>query len=384
MRRRDFVRAAAAGAAPLLAGSNAWADREPRGPAQTPTSVSPAATVALHYVTWLDEEAWSFASTWPILDPKDPVPRRYRSDDPEVMRRHNAQATHHGFVWLWSWWGRGAVLGGDGVLQRYLDEDPASAVQLMILYEGGGILSADRDGFFSFDTARNSRLFVEDMAHLERAYFSNPRYAHRFFRIEGRPVVFVWVSRNFIGAWPEAVASARGEASFYLVGSEFGLGLSEDGRTALVRSNLAEATAPLDAVSGYGIYERAFVPPSGRLDAAYTARYAAAIRSWAEILLGVAPHAKFIPPLQFAYDDHYYRPEARNPSLVSDTQESLEVARATRALLDDARAGDPRYRNVLPIVLVVSWNEHIEGTAIEWTVEHGSRYLQTVASTFRG
>jgi hypothetical protein len=263
----------------------------------------------------------------------------------------------------------------------WLEGDTGAPVQLILLYEATGILAPSREGFFDFDDPENHRQFVDDMAYLERTYWSNPRYAHRFFRLDGRPALFTWNSLNFMGAWPAAVASARQEAAFYLVGSEFGIDLWPDGRPR-VRSNLAEVVAPLDAVSSYGICDPRFVPDSGRLDATYAGRYERALRGWAELLLTVAPHARFIPPLQFAFDDHYARPKARHPPLGSSGQEAIAVARVARRLVDDARSGDPRYRNVLPVVFVVSWNEHIEGSAIEWTYEHPYGYLAAALSAF--
>jgi hypothetical protein len=195
-------------------------------------------------------------------------------------------------------------------------------------------------------------------------------------------VLFAWVSRNFTGAWPAAVAEARQQAAFYLVGSEFLLDLRPDGRP-LVRDDLAEALAPLDAVSGYGIYDPRYVPASGHLDATYASRYDQALRGWAELVTSLAPHARFVPPLQFAFDDHYYRPAARNPPLQSSIEEAIAVARVPRGLLDDARAGDARYRSVLPLVFLASWNEHLEGSAVEWTDEHGYGYVTTASRVFR-
>jgi len=365
---------------PLALASPARAQRAPGLGRERP---QPFATVALHYMTWLDDSLWPIAGTQPITDPRTRAPAPYSVSDPGVFRRQNAQAEAHGFVWLWSWWGRGAVGGGDGVLRSYLASDPASPVQLIILYEARGLLAVDADGFFSFDDPQNQRRFVDDMAYLGRSYFDNPAYAGRFFRIDGRACVFPWVSRNFTGAWPAAVATARQQASFYLVGAEFGLELEPDGLTPHVRGNLAEVCAPLDAVSAYGIYDPQFVPPSGHLDASYTSRYQRSIRGWSQLLGRIAPNVAFIPPLQYAFDDHLARPTAHHPTLTSDPDEALAVAHATRSLIEDARAGDPRYRNVLPVVFCVSWNEHVEGTAIEWTVEHGYAYLQATATSFR-
>jgi hypothetical protein len=379
MKRRDFVLTAAAGV-PLAVGTKAFAYSEPTAEPREPESL--VATLAPHYMTWLEQQSWSFASTWPILrDPDYPLPRGYDSEDPFIYRAHDKAAARHGFVWLWSWWGRERSPGGDRTLRSYLDGDPASPVQLILLYEATGLLASSREGFFDFSDAANHRQFVDDMAYLDRTYWSNPRYARRFFRLDGRPALFTWNSRNFTGAWPAAVASARQQTGFYLVGSEFTLDLGPDGRPT-VRSDLAEVAAPLDAVSSYGIYDPRFVPDSGQLDAAYAGRYEQALRGWAEILLTAAPHARFIPPLQFAFDDHYARPGARHPTLSSSGEQAIAVARVARRLVDDARSGDTRYRNVLPLVFVVSWNEHIEGSAIEWTYEHPYGYLSAALSAF--
>jgi hypothetical protein len=334
-------------------------------------------------MTWLDERSWPFASTWPVLrNPAYPLPRGYDSDDPVILRAHNRRAERHGFAWLWSWWGRAGVRGGDATLRRYLDADPLATVPLLVLHESYGILEADRDGFFDFDDPANFRRFVDDVAWLDRTYWSNPLYTRRFLRVDGRPVLFAWASRQFTGAWAAAVGAARQQAAFYLVGSEFLLDLRPDGRP-LVRDDLAERLSPLDAVSGYGIYDPRHVPPSGHFDASYRSRYEQALRGWAELVTSVAPGVGFVPPLQFAFDDRYVRPEARHPPLLSSAEEAVAAAKVTRALLDDARTGDPRYRSVRPLVFLVSWNEHLEGSAVEWTDEHGYRYVMVADRAFR-
>jgi hypothetical protein len=384
VRRRDFVRAAAA-ALPFARAAAADADPPGRG---TPTPQGPktlepgVGTVALHYMTWLQERSWSFASTWPVLhDPFFPLPQGYDSLDPFIIGEHNRRAESHGFAWLWSWWGRTAVAGNDATLRHYLDVDPEATVPLLILHESTGILEAHANGFFDFDNPVNFRRFVDDVAFLDRTYWSNPRYARRFLRVDDRPVLFMWVSRNFTGAWPEAVAAARRVAGFYLVGSEFLLDLRPDG-SPLVRPDLAEVLAPLDAVSGYGIYDPRYVPLSGHLDDEYRGRYEQAVRGWGELVTRIAPKVGFIPPLEFAFDDRYVRPNGHNPPLVSTVDEAIAAGKVTRGLLDDAMV-DARYRSVRPIVFLVSWNEHLEGSAVEWTYERGYQYAIIADRAFR-
>jgi len=382
VRRRDFVRAAAA--ALPLAPAVAWAaDHDSPTPTGPEAKEPPVATLALHYMTWLQVQSWSDASTWPVLhDPAFPLPRGYDSDDPLIIGEHNRRAQHHGFAWLWSWWGRSGVAGGDATLRHYLDVDPGATVPLLLLHESTGILEVRPDGFYDFDDPVNFRRFVDDVAWLDRTYWSDRRYADRFFRVDGRPVLFAWASRQFTGAWAAAVEAARQQARFYLVGSEFLLDLRPDGRPR-VRDDLPEVLAPLDAVSGYGIYDPRYVPLSGHFDEGYRARYEQAIRGWAELVTQVAPGVGFVPPLQFAFDDRFVRPEARHPPLLSTVEEAIAAAKVTRGLLDDARTGDPRYRSVRPLVFLVSWNEHLEGSAVEWTDEHGYGYVMVADRAFR-
>ena len=74
------------------------------------------------------------------------------------------------------------VPGGDPTLRRYLDLDPGATVPLMVLYEATETLVANRGGLFDFDDSANLRRFVDDVVFLDGAYWSNPRYAHRFLR----------------------------------------------------------------------------------------------------------------------------------------------------------------------------------------------------------
>ena len=178
-------------------------------------------------------------------------------------------------------------------------------------------------------------------------------------------------------------ARAREAAPFYLVGSELVLDLEEDTRTPRVREDLAAVLEPLDAVSSYGTYDPRYVPKSGRLDGDYTTRVDAALRGWAELLSATAPGKRLIPPLQFAFDDRYVRPGSGNPPLDATGAEALDAATRVRAILAAAAAGDPHLASVLPLVFLVSWNEHLEGSAIERTDEHGYTYLLTTLGAFR-
>jgi len=297
--------------------------------------VPPGAIPVLgHYANW-----WTIPGQWAqaATRPKNGI---YSSDDPAVIVEHNRLMLAAGIVPLVSWWGAGA-LAGDRFLNQYL---PIAGPQLGLLYEaiGEGRL-APNGSRIDFNDGAVVAQFIGEMEHLRDAYFDGPS-GHRFFRVDGRPVVFIWITGAFRGPFDAVAAGVR--EFVYLVGSEFHI-------PAYIPAGHGQIVRGLDAITAYGFYDTDRYPEE--MNDAFLAGYTNGIRQWREVLTAEAPGVQLIPPMTFAYD------ERNIPDRVGYVfRSSSEVARRYAKLVR-SYVGTP---GVLPMAYCTSLTEWIEGSPI--------------------
>jgi hypothetical protein len=247
------------------------------------------APVLAHYVTWHSSGAsnWLDAPALPLR--RDTPAGGYGSLNPSIIAQHNAEMEANGILPMTSWWGPDAY-SGDKFLDVYL---PISGPHTALLYEavGPGRLSDGPAIPVDFTIPDVADQFVREMEHLRNKYF-NGAHGQRFLRIDGRPVVFIWVSHAFRGPF-ESVA-ARVREFVYLVGSEFTV-------PAVITTDHEQVLRGLDAVTSYGFYD------TGRyafdMDDRFLSEYTTALRKWQGLLGKVSPKLKLIPPMTFSYDE---------------------------------------------------------------------------------
>ena len=338
--------------------SSAFADESP--PAQTVVSRRPAGPIEVmafaHYVNWLSQEDWG-SKTASI-----PLSGTYDSDDPETIRLHNREFLEHGITPLISYWGQNHR-AGDEFYDLYLSIE--SPVKIGVLFEADRLLKRGRDGKIDFNDRENIGLFTDAMAHLDRKYFSNPKYRDRFARIDGKPVVFVWLTNAMRGPFQAAITAARQEEDFYLIGSNFNMATS-------ILDEWKEFLPYLDAVSAYGTYDPYFINKFGGVDRNYVDQYMAGMRGWSKWLEENAPNTVIIPPMSFSYDDRYDRPGSKNPNYFMDFRTANYFTSQVRLALECGANNDQYYRRVFNAVNITSFNEHFEGTAIEPSFHRGN------------
>lgn len=278
----------------------------------------------------------------------------YDSRSPGVVREHLALSKQYGIDhWICSWWGPGSW--EDETLKRHVlpelerdrSESPEDAVEFCLLYEAGGLLGLDPGEGIIFDTARTN-LFVSHFRYLADTYFDHPAYR----RVEGRPVVYLYLSRTFGGDYVRALAGARAAAeargyTLHLVGDEVYWHEPDPDRLRL-----------LDAVTPYNLHG----PPeySGATDwTGFLADCERLQRRWREAAL--AAGVGYIPGLMPGFDSngaapgvHYILPRAIRPGAGPDSFLEAMAASAERLL-------DPALREAA----LTSFNEWHEGTQIE-------------------
>ena len=332
------------------------------------TSASEESKIGIfaHYCNWhiknQNISSWRYANTIPLRY-SPPGILGYDSQDKRIIAEHNAEMKANGIIPLISWWGPN-TRPGDKFLRTYLSVD--SDVQIGILYEVTVRLIKNNTGRFSFDDPRNVRRFIEDITHLHETFFT--RFPQRFYKMDGRPVVFIWLSHAFKGRFDLAVQKLREKIPVYIIGSDINI-------YSHFRPDLISTVRGVDAISAYGIYAPNSTRQSGgHLNRDYVDKYAKSLRDWSTWAENNVPNVKLIVPIEFMFRDN-----RSNPELRSTPMEASYLLSKIQEFFVKSKCG-----NVLPYVLVVSYNEHYEGTSIEPTVEYGSFYLDLLRTIFRG
>ena len=140
-------------------------------------------------------------------------------------------------TWICSWWGPESW--EDETLQTVvlptLSKDSAErpAIDFCLLYESAGLLDFDPERGIEFTPALTSR-FRAHFKYIAGKYFAHPAYR----RIEGKPVVYLYLSRTFSRDFADAIAEIRQTVSelgysMFLIGDEVYWGEPNRERIAL-------------------------------------------------------------------------------------------------------------------------------------------------------
>ncbi|MCH9022834.1 MAG: glycoside hydrolase family 99-like domain-containing protein [Planctomycetes bacterium] len=305
--------------------------------------------IGAYYYPWYYEPGqgrnrWRRTLRQHLKSPQQPKAGLYRSNDPKVIGEHISQSVRAGIsFWAVSWWGQKHHSAGN-FRNAILKHPDAGQLKYAILYESTGRLSRPQNPDFSN--------WLTDLAYLEETFFSHPQY----LRIEGKPVVFIYLSRVYFRDKGHEILKQTRERfpQIYLIGDDvFGPGY----QSAWAKN--------FDAVTCYDVYGQSI----GRLGATQKAldylaenfRYAKAQAN----RVGTA----FIPTVAPGYNDTAVRkghpPRAR---YFTDSKNPKEGG-LFRAMIDqvalpnlDARCGH--------IMMVNSFNEWYEDTQIEATSGH--------------
>jgi hypothetical protein len=303
-------------------------------------ALAPAAdalTIGAYYYAWYEPAQWEKG----YIRSQEPWLGEYDSRDPATIRQHYEWAQRYGVdVFIASWWGTGGAK--DVTLRDHVLPSPARGrTRLALLYESTKLgLTDNRVVFGDAEIAT----LLADFDYLAATYLGHPAY----YRIGGRPVVFLYVSRIYRGRYAEALTTLRTHVlerhglDLYLVGDEVDWDIGPArGRIRLY-----------DAITGYTLYSR-MQPPTGFLRLAEQ-------RMRAFRRMAAQEEVAFVPGALPGYDDTGIRPE-------EDHYVLAEPGLFGRMLRLAGRYVDAR----LDLMTVTSWNEWHEDTQIEPTAESG-------------
>ncbi len=317
--------------------------------------------VGAHYYLWFptrfEGETYLRARLRPA---QAPLLGEYSSLSPAVAEQHIAWASEFGVdFFTLDWWPR------DPHRRLRIDQGVLAArnigeIRFCIFYELWDLGYDEASGFTVFDRATVER-FLADMEEIARSYFSHPSY----LRVEGRPVIILYVTRTATGLFPEAMRRYRqrmaelgrdpyviGDEIFWCVAREDGAGSTDEpqrGRIAL-----------FDAITAYNLYDSSRIMQAGYGASSTLVSDSRALYQRYRQAAGGRP---VIPLALPGYNDrgvrpevdHYVIPRAWSPGTAEGTFLAEWLDRFTLPLIDTS----------LPMMLVTSWNEWSEDTAIE-------------------
>lgn len=163
---------------------------------------------------------------WETVKEFAPLLGLYDSSDPAVIRQHVEWAIEYGIDgFLVEWFGRLPL--GDAVpldqnlatLRTILPDYPD--FEFAVFYDQV-IRFGNQTANLRFDDQDRRRTFLEDLDYVARSNFDHPNY----FRINGRPVVAIYLTRAASGDYADLIDEARttmesyGEGRPFIVGDE--------------------------------------------------------------------------------------------------------------------------------------------------------------------
>lgn len=310
-----------------------------------------AATVGAYYYPWYGPNGHHYNDVMRMHltpDAQPPALGTYSSRDPNVIATHIDQS-HRGNISMWSmsWWGPGSY--EDSTIRNNVLAHPrAGELSYTIHYETSGRLGSS--------SAPNYARFQTDMRYLGQNIFNNPSY----MRIDGRPVIVLYLSRDYFrnpAGW-DALASMR-----TMMQTEFGYDPYVIGDHFF--GSLAPGAANLDGVTAFDIYGQAFgtrptdLTRINRLEDIYDVVQRAVDSVGTDFIPGVTPGYNDTavrdgnPP-----SPRYLTNSGYGPSTQGSTMREM-LDRAVLPHLDD---------DVNDLILVNSFNEWHEDTQIEPTI----------------
>ncbi len=304
--------------------------------------------VGVYYYPWFRQPApgelgqWKRVMRLRLKTPQKPEVGLYDSRKPEVIGAHIAQSLRGGVsFWAVSWWG--PEHHTDKVLRDAILTHPeAGKLKYAILYESTGRLG-------SLKAPRYDN-WIDDLAYMQKTYFDHPNY----LRIDGKPVVFVYLTRVYFRNKGHDVLREMRERfpKLYLVGDDvFGAGYK------------AEWAKSFDAITAYDVYGQSVGRFGGTRKALdfLTKNYGDAKEAAHSV--GTA----FMPTIAPGYNDTAVRPGHPGRARYFTDVESSKEGDIFRAMIRDVAMPhlDSRCDRIM---MVTSFNEWYEDTQIEPTL----------------
>jgi len=317
--------------------------------------------VGAHYYVWYPRnfEGGNYLRAR-LSPPQEPLLGEYSSASPAVVAQHIAWASQSGIdFFTLDWWP--SAPERNALIDRVVLAAPnIGAIRFCIFYELGD-LGYDKDsGQLLFDESRVER-FLSNMDEIASRYFGHPSY----LKVGGRPVIVLYVSRTATGRFAEAMSRFRSRMTGrgidpYVIGDEIFWLVARDDGTGYTADPQLGRIALFDALTAYNLYDSTRTSQAGYGASSTFVSDARALYERYRLAAGDTP----LVPLAFpGYNDRGVRLEADHYAIPREWASGAGEGSFFAEWLD--RFALPLIDARLPMMLITSWNEWNEDTAIE-------------------
>jgi hypothetical protein len=323
--------------------------------------------VGAHYYTWFPANFDQGYLRKEIRPKQKPLLGKYCSTDPAVIEQHAAWCSEYGIDFLTLDWWPTRTAENKAFLETFLNVPNLEDIRFCIHYETWELGFDNECGATRFDD-RAVHAFLADMRMFAEGVFKHPSY----LKVNGRPVIILYLTRTFHGKYVEAMKRFRAEMAGlgvnpYVIGDEAFWGVIAADGGIKSRPGGAESPQPsrirlFDAITAYNMYDW-----SRKEHAGYAARSSfvpdvAAL--WGEYADAAAEQGvAFVPDIVPGYNDRGVRLVEDHYAIPRQWDEGLPEGSLLAESFD--RLAFPFVAPGLNMILITSFNEWNEDTAIE-------------------
>ena len=335
--------------------------------------------VGAYYYLWNPENLAGATLRAHLVPPQAPPPGLVDSRNPQTAARDIAHAAAAGVdFFAIDWWPYDPGYSGrdyrqaDAAMTDFLAAPDLGRIKFAMFYETWnlGFQPLRESTPVSFQMELH---FDADMLHFAQAYFPNPSY----LRIDGRPVVFLYLTRTLTGDVAGLIQGARTVLRAhgfdpYFIGDEVYWRVTPETLSpagpVLTTTPQVERIAQFDAVTSYTLYDGdtqpAFAPVAdssgypGTTKIAQDQRYLLTV--YRDATGGRVP---VVPDVSPGFNDRGYRLATNHPA---EPRQWLPGAAPASTLDHLFRCvAIPELDPALPLMMVTSWDDWNEDTGVE-------------------
>jgi glycoprotein endo-alpha-1,2-mannosidase len=315
-----------------------------------------------HYYHWFPQNFPHGYLRGTLAPQQEPLLGEYNSNDPRVAAQHIEWASSAGIDFFTLDWWPTRPQQNAAIDRGFLKAPNLSKMKFCIFYESGDLGFSPSVGGIVFGPEEVDR-FVSDMTTLAARYFSHPQY----LKIGGKPMVVLYITRTFVGAYPEAIRKARAavkELGFdlFLVGDEIFWSVTAANRNDVVISQdpQVDRIRLFDGITTYNLYENAIQSHSGYMA---QSQFIPDVNAIFERYREAAGDVPLLPGIIPGYNDRGVRPRVNHYAI----PRQYEAGGSSTSTLEEMyqQVLLPNLDNRVPIGFITSWNEWNEDSAIE-------------------